>query len=64
MPPLLDTLLSIDLVGVPDEETARQLLLRLRERWIRRELKNSEGVRARELQEELIKLQVEIPSLG
>jgi DNA primase len=46
------------------EETARQLLLRLRERGIRRELKNSEGERARELQEELIKLQVEIPSLG
>jgi DNA primase len=46
------------------EETARQLLLRLRERAIRRELKNSEGERARELQAELMKLQVEIPSLG
>jgi len=46
------------------EETARQLLLRLRVRGIRRELANSEGERTRELQEELVKLQVEIPSLG
>ena len=46
------------------EETARQLLLRLRVRGIRRELANSEGDRTRELQEELMKLQVEIPSLG
>jgi uncharacterized protein (DUF2267 family) len=46
------------------EETARQLLLRLRVRGIRRELASSEGERTRELQEELMKLQVEIPSLG
>jgi DNA primase len=46
------------------EETARQLLLRLRVRGIRRELANSEGERTRELQEELMKLQIEIPSLG
>jgi DNA primase len=46
------------------EETARQLLLRLRVRGIRRELAGSEGERTRELQEELMKLQVEIPSLG
>jgi len=46
------------------EETARQLLLRLRVRGIRRELASSEGERTRELREELIKLQVEIPSLG
>ena len=46
------------------EETARQLLMRLRARGIRRELASSEGERTRELQEELMKLQVEIPSLG
>jgi DNA primase len=46
------------------EETARQLLLRLRVRGIRRELASSEGERTRELQEELMRLQVEIPSLG
>jgi len=46
------------------EETARQLLLRLRVRGIRRELASSEGERTRELQEELMKLQVEIPTLG
>jgi DNA primase len=46
------------------EETARQLLLRLRARGIRRELASSEGARTRELQEELMKLQVEIPTLG
>ena len=46
------------------EETARQLLLQLRVRGIRRELASSEGERTRELQEELIQLQVEIPSLG
>jgi DNA primase len=46
------------------EETARQLLLRLRVRGLRRELASSEGDRTRELQEELMKLQVEIPSLG
>ena len=46
------------------EETARQLLLRLRARGIRRELASSEGARTRELQEELMQLQVEIPTLG
>ena len=46
------------------EETARQLLLRLRVRGLRRELANSEGERTRELQEELMKLQIEIPTLG
>jgi DNA primase len=46
------------------EETARQLLLKLRVRGLRRELATSEGERTRELQEELVKLQVEIPSLG
>jgi DNA primase len=39
-----------------DEETARQLLLRLRERRLRRELANAEPERIEELQEQLVKV--------
>ena len=62
--PLLAELYAIAETDSITEDTARQLLLRLRARGIRRELASSEGERTRELQEELMKLQVEIPSLG
>jgi hypothetical protein len=39
-----------------DEETARQLLLRLRERRLRRELAHAEPERIEELQEQLVKV--------
>jgi len=61
---LLPELYAMSEVKRITEETARQLLLRLRARGIRRELQSSEGERTRELQEELMRLQVEIPSLG
>ncbi|MDX6481092.1 MAG: primase [Gaiellaceae bacterium] len=61
---LLEELYAIADTESITEETARQLLLRLRARGIRRELASSEGERTRELQEELMKLQVEIPTLG
>jgi DNA primase len=41
-----------------DEETARQLLLRLRERRLRRELANADPERIEELQEQLVKVRV------
>ena len=46
------------------EEAARQMLLKLRERGLRRELAGAEGDRIRELQGELEKLRIEIPALG
>lgn len=61
---LLAELYAVAEVDGITEETGRQALLRLRERGIRRELEKSEGDRAQELREELVRLQVEIPSLG
>ncbi len=46
------------------EDAARQMLMKLRERGLRREHETAEGDRKRELQEELMRLQIEIPTLG
>ncbi|HUZ16190.1 MAG TPA: DNA primase [Gaiellaceae bacterium] len=62
--PLLAELYAISDADKITEEAGRQMILRLRSRGIRRELASSEGERTRQLQEELVKLQVEIPSLG
>jgi DNA primase len=62
--PLLAELYAISDADKITEEAGRQMILRLRTRGVRRELASSEGERTRELQEELMKLQVEIPSLG
>ncbi len=47
-----------------NDDTARQMIMKLRERGLRREHETAEGDRKRELQEELSRLQVEIPALG
>lgn len=46
------------------EDTARQMIMRLRERGLRHELKHAEGDRRRELLDEIERLRVEIPALG
>jgi DNA primase len=46
------------------EDTARQMIMRLRVRGIRRVLAQSEGEKRQELQDELVRLQIEIPTLG
>ena len=63
------TALLAELYALRDEEeitldTAKQLLLRLRERGLRRELETADGERRLELQQELAKLRDEIPALG
>ncbi len=46
------------------EDAARQMLMKLRERGLRHELKDAEGDRKRELLEEIERLRIEIPALG
>jgi DNA primase len=46
-----------------DEETAKELLLRLRERQLRRELENADLERTRELQEQLAKIRATAANL-
>jgi len=47
-----------------DEETAKELLLRLRERQLRREIANAEPERTKELQEQLEKIRATAASLS
>jgi DNA primase len=46
------------------EDAARQMIMKLRERGLRHELKHAEGERKRELLEEIERLRIEIPALG
>jgi DNA primase len=46
-----------------DEPTARELLLRLHERWLKRELRRAEGKRAKELRAELERIREEASAL-
>ena len=62
--PLLAELYAIGDADKITAEAGRQMILRLRSRGVRRELAKSEGNRKQELQDELVRLQVEIPSLG
>jgi hypothetical protein len=47
-----------------DEETAKELLLRLRERQVRRELETAEPARTKELQEQLEKIRATAANLA
>jgi DNA primase len=46
------------------EDAARQMIMKVRERGLRRELENADGDRKRELLDEIERLRVEIPALG
>jgi DNA primase len=46
------------------EDATRQMIMRMRERGLRRELENADGERKRELLDEIERLRVEIPALG
>jgi hypothetical protein len=47
-----------------DEETAKELLLRLRERQVRRELESADLERTKELQEQLEKIRATAANLA
>ena len=47
-----------------DEETAKELLLRLRERHVRRELENADLARTKELQEQLERIRATAANLA
>ena len=46
-----------------DEQTAKELLLRLRDRHLRRELAEAEPERAKELQEQLLRIRSAVSEL-
>jgi len=48
----------------PDDETAKELLLRLRERQVRRELVSADLERTKELQEQLEKIRATAANLA
>ncbi|MGB2875961.1 MAG: DNA primase [Gaiellaceae bacterium] len=62
--PLLAELDARAVEGGIDEETAKELLLRLRERQLRRELVGAEPERTKELQEQLEKIRATAASLS
>ncbi|HTS73100.1 MAG TPA: DNA primase [Gaiellaceae bacterium] len=62
--PLLAELDARAAEGGIDEETAKELLLRLRERQLRRELENADLERTKELQEQLAKIRATAASLS
>jgi DNA primase len=62
--PLLAELDARAAEGGIDEETAKELLLRLRERQLRRELEHADLERTRELQEQLAKIRATAASLS
>ncbi|MGZ4310002.1 MAG: hypothetical protein ACXVRG_11775, partial [Gaiellaceae bacterium] len=62
--PLLAELDARAAEGGIDEETGKELLLRLRERQLRRELEHADLERTKELQEQLAKIRATAASLS
>ena len=62
--PLLAELDARVAAGGLDEETAKELLLRLRERQVRRELETADLERTKELQEQLERIRATAANLA